>query len=201
LLNHITVRVVAGHPIAGAQYKRLLSGCRDIRLVSDHEKALIGVFDGEIPSMDAALLSALQRFPQLRPLVLAPCGNDAECGRWIRTGAWGLVTYDRYEEDLPRAIHAIAEGRLWFPGPLVLHWVHERGEALGPSPLHFPLTPRENEIVGFLRDGRLSNKEIASSLRITERTVKFHVGNILSKMHVESRRELTRHVGAGSPSA
>jgi DNA-binding NarL/FixJ family response regulator len=199
-VDRITVFLNAGHPVAAAQYRRMLSKRREIRIVSREKRALIGIFDGDPPSIEIALSSALQRSPHLRPLVLARCGDDAECVRWMRTGAWGLITYDRYEEQMPRAIHELAEGRLWFPGPVVLRWVYERA-AQRRSPLHLALTPREHEVIGFLRDGRLSNKEIASSLRITERTVKFHVGNILSKMHVGSRRELTSHPGAGSQPA
>lgn len=199
-MDRITVCVNAGHPVAAAQYRRLLSTRRDIRVVSGEKKALVGVFDGDPPAIEAALSSAREGSPQLRPLILALCGNDAECVRWMRTGAWGLVTYDRYEEEMPRAIHELAEGRLWFPAPVVLQWVHEQA-ALRRSTLHLALTPREHEVIGFLKDGRLSNKEIASSLRITERTVKFHVGNILSKMRVGSRRELTAHPGAGSQPA
>jgi DNA-binding CsgD family transcriptional regulator len=59
-----------------------------------------------------------------------------------------------------------------------------------PTP-HLPLTPRELEVMGFLREGHVSNKEIAVCLRISERTVKFHVGNILSKLRLASRQELT----------
>lgn len=199
-MDRIIVCLDAGHPVAAAQYRRLLSARREIRVVSQEKKALIGIFDGDPAAIEGALTSALRRSPHLRPLVLALRGDDAECMRWMKARAWGLVTYDRYEEEMPRAIHELAEGRLWFPGPLVLQWVREHAE-LRHSTLHLALTPREHEVVGFLRDGRLSNKEIASSLRITERTVKFHVGNILTKMRVGSRRELSSHFSAGPPSA
>jgi DNA-binding NarL/FixJ family response regulator len=195
----ITVCLYAAHPVAAAQYRRLLSERKEIRVVSRGKKALIGIFDGDPLAIEGALTSALQRSPHLRPLVLTLEGDDAECMRWMSAGAWGLVTYDHYEEEMPRAIHELAEGRLWFPGSVVLHWVHGHAE-LRHSTLHLALTPREREVIGLLRDGRLSNKEIASSLRITERTVKFHVGNILTKMRVESRRELSYPSAAGAPS-
>ena len=58
------------------------------------------------------------------------------------------------------------------------------------SALRLALTPREREVMEFLLR-RLSNKEIAEILGISERTVKFHVGNILNKLHVNSRQELS----------
>lgn len=199
-VDRITVCLDDAHPVAAAQYRRLLTARREVRVVPRGKRALIGIFDGTPPAIERALTSALQRSPHLRPLVLVPGGDDAECMRWMSAGAWGLVTYDRYEAEMARAIHELAEGRLWFPGSVVLHWVHEHAEPR-PSTLHLALTPREREVIGFLRDGSLSNKEIASSLRITERTVKFHVGNILTKMRVASRRELSSPPAAGSPSA
>jgi DNA-binding CsgD family transcriptional regulator len=51
------------------------------------------------------------------------------------------------------------------------------------------LTDREHEVLHLL-ERRLSNKEIASILRITERTVKFHVGNILDKLNLRSRQQV-----------
>jgi DNA-binding CsgD family transcriptional regulator len=51
------------------------------------------------------------------------------------------------------------------------------------------LTSREKDVLGLLLR-RLSNKEIASILGITDRTVKFHVGNLLNKLQVRSRHEL-----------
>jgi two-component system, NarL family, response regulator len=199
-VDRITICLDAAHPVAAAQYRRLLSTGGEIRVVSRGRKALIAIFDGDPPAIEGALTSALRRSPHLRPLVLALRGDDTECKRWMRAGAWGLVTYDRYQREMPRAIHELAEGRLWFPGPVVLQWLHEDADRR-QSTLHLALTPREREVIGFLRDGSLSNKEIASSLRITERTVKFHVGNILTKMQVGSRRELSAHSAAAAPSA
>ncbi len=51
-------------------------------------------------------------------------------------------------------------------------------------------TPREDEILELVRR-RLSNREIADLLQIRVSTVKFHLSNILSKMHANNRRELT----------
>jgi DNA-binding NarL/FixJ family response regulator len=189
-VDRIAVQLHARHPVAAVQYARLLSAHRDIRVVSGDETALIGILDGEPAWIEEALRALLERFPALRPLVLSPSGREEQCRHWIRIRAWGLVTYDHYKEELLPAIRHVAEGRLWFPAPVVLDWVRDP-PALSTSTPQLRLTPRELEVMGFLREGRLSNKEIAVSLRISERTVKFHVGNILSKLHVGSRQALT----------
>lgn len=194
-MERIAVQLHARHPVAAVQYARMLSAHRDIRIVPRDEPALIGILDGEPAWLEETLPCLLSRFPALRPVVLSASGDEEECRRTIRMGVWGLVTYDRYKEELLRAVHHVAEGRLWFPAPAVLHWAQAPPARSLPSP-HLPLTPRELEVMGFLREGRISNKEIAVSLRISERTVKFHVGNILSKLRVGSRQELNGAVGS-----
>ena len=65
----------------------------------------------------------------------------------------------------------------------------QQSEVIHQVKLIDPLTERENEVLAFLLAGK-SNKEIAAALVIGESTVKFHVGNILSKYDVGSRAEL-----------
>jgi DNA-binding NarL/FixJ family response regulator len=188
----IMVRVYAEHPVAAAQYGRLLGRESGLRVVERGEQAEVGIFDGDPSMVATALRTAVARTPGLRPLVLAASDDDGECQRWLRSGAWGLVTYGRYEEDLPRAVRHLAEGHIWFPSGVVMRWMRDHAAALHAAPPAFALTPREQEIVDLLAAGEPSNKEIAAALRISERTVKFHIGNILSKLNVASRRELAR---------
>lgn len=188
-MGGITVQVLASHPVAAAQYARVLAAQEDLRLVAEEERAQVGVFDGDPASLDAALERVGFRAPSLRPLILWPSSTEDDCLRWTRRGAWGLVAYDRYEEDLPLAVRSVAEGQLWFPATLIVRWMRDQA-ALRAAALRFPLTPREHDVMELLLRGGPSNKDIAARLRISERTVKFHVGNILSKLHVSSRREL-----------
>ncbi|MDA2914023.1 response regulator transcription factor [Acidobacteriia bacterium AH_259_A11_L15] len=190
-MTSISVRVFASHPVAAAQYMRLLTAENHFRVVSDEEHFQIGVFDSEPNSAGPVLTLARLKFASMRPvLVSSPCGEN-ECLRWLFRGVWGLVTYDRYEEDLPRAVRQVAEGHLWFPPPVIIRWM-KLDDARRASALQLPLTPRERDVMDFLLR-RFSNKEIAEILNISERTVKFHVGNILNKLHVSSRYELASH--------
>ncbi len=121
-------------------------------------------------------------------LLTAPC-DEHKCIRWLFRGVWGLVTYDQYESNLPRAVRQLAEGQLWFPAPVVARWM-KMEERHRTAALAIPLTRREREVMDFLVR-RLSNKEIATILRIKESTVKFHVANIFNKLHITCRQELS----------
>ncbi len=185
----VTVRVFSSHPIAAGQYTRVLTAEKDFRLVSDEAPFQVGVFDGEASSAESVLTMIRLKFPSMRPLVLSlPC-DENQCVRWLFRGVWGLVTYDRYEEELPRAVQHLAEGQLWFPPPVIVRWMRF-DETRRASALHVSLTQREREVMEFLFR-RLSNKEIGTILRISETTVKFHVGHIFKKLHVSSRQELS----------
>ena len=124
----------------------------------------------------------------MRPLLLSyPCDED-ECLRWMFRGARGMVSYDRYEKDLPRAVRTLAQGQLYFPSQVVNRW-KQLDSRVRTSAQYVPLTHREIEVAGLL-SRRLSNKQVGVILGLTERTVKFHVGNILTKLGLESRYEL-----------
>ena len=182
------IRVFASHPVAARQIKRLLGAEPDFTLVPDDEPFQVGVFDAESSSVDAVLTLARLKFTAMRPLLVAfPC-DESECLRWLFRGVWGLVPYDRYEEELPRAVRLVAGGQFWFPSPVLIRWM-QIDSARRASALRLSLTPRERQVMEFLLR-RFSNKEIAEILNISERTAKFHVSNILGKLHVTSRQEL-----------
>ena len=64
-------------------------------------------------------------------------------------------------------------------------FVHPKME---PDPAASELTPREQEVLAFIAQG-LSNRELAQTLTISEKTVKSHVSNILSKLHLHDRTQ------------
>jgi DNA-binding NarL/FixJ family response regulator len=93
---------------------------------------------------------------------------------------------------LPKAVRAVATGGYWVARSVlsrfvesVLKDVHGRRPAGGPS----RLSQREQQVLDSLLEN-LSNKEIASKLNISERTVKFHVSNLLAKFGVQRRADL-----------
>lgn len=183
------VRVFASHPIASAEFHRLLWSYPGCCVVEEEGPFDVGVFDGELQALDAVLTMALVKVPVMRPLLVTTRCDDATCLRWLMRGIWGIIAYDRYEGELCRALETLANGQLWVPASVVARYLRvEKAQCLPAATS--TLTEREQEILGLLLR-RLSNKEIASILRITPRTVKFHVGNVLRKLQATSRRDLT----------
>jgi DNA-binding NarL/FixJ family response regulator len=127
--------------------------------------------------------------PSMRPLLVSSRRDEDECLRWIFRGVWGLVPYDECQEQLARAVRQVAEGQLWFAPSVIERWMQMTSPVATPWGT-LPLTHRERQVMELLLR-RMSNREIGAILRISERTVKFHVGNILTKLQVTSRRELS----------
>lgn len=110
--------------------------------------------------------------------------NEVEVAGFLRIGFSGFISHDDVLCLLGPAINAIAEGGIW-TSPEVIRIYMNLTSKLTPA-----LTFREHQVVELLRR-RYSNKEMASLLRISESTVKFHVSNVLMKLNVSDRRDLT----------
>ena len=101
----------------------------------------------------------------------------------MEAGAVGYMLKSETPEAIVTAIRTAAKGKRYFSMPVVEELI-----AWEPKDRPGNLTRRELEVLQLLTKG-LTNKEIASRLQLTERTVEFHVSNILRKLHVSSRLE------------
>lgn len=184
----VTIRVFASHPVVARAYRNVLASEEDFRVVGEGKRFHVGVFDGELDRLEEVLTVSRLKAPSMRPLLVSfPCEED-DLLRWLFRGLWGFVSYDMYEEELTRAVRRLAEGQFWFPPQTVARW-KRIDTARRDYVSRARLTRREQQVVEFLFR-RLSNGEIANILRISERTVKFHVRNILQKLELSSRREI-----------
>jgi len=112
----------------------------------------------------------------------------------IRRGARGYVLQDASAADVVSAIRAVAEGHAVCPpvyARVLFDLVATQTDELPNTRrrTRWGLTRREQQLIPLIGRG-LSNKEIASKLNISERTVKFHVSNLLSKFGVRRRADL-----------
>ncbi|SRR6266542_878287 len=190
----IVTQIRASHPIVERQYARVLTTDPEIRLAEPGAAAHVGVFDGLLDSLPTTLTIALTQHPAMRSLLITPSCDENDCLRWLLHGVWGLVTYREYEEVLVRAVQHIAQGQCWFPLTVIHRW--RQIEVARSSRTCLGLTNRENEVFELVCR-KLSNKEIGATLHISERTVKFHVTNILNKLQVTSRHEIPFAAGIG----
>jgi len=127
------------------------------------------------------------------PVALLPPDHSgyAEQLKALYMGVRGIVTLStNLEQELPKAVHSVASGRLWIRREILNEYVRQTTLLSSQLPEHAKrFTAREDQVVKFIIRG-FSNKQIASLLGTSERTVKFHVSNILQKAGVHSREGL-----------
>jgi Response regulator containing a CheY-like receiver domain and an HTH DNA-binding domain len=110
----------------------------------------------------------------------------------LRCGAKGLLDFEDTIDQLPTAVEVVARGGFWVPRPILSRFVEETLKSARHRtvvPARSRLTARQREVRAFVLEN-LSNRGIAERLHMSERTVKFHVSNLLSKFGVKRRADL-----------
>ena len=165
------------------------------------EAAISDDFDLAILDVTMPRLTGLQaarelssRKPELRVLILSMHHNEQYFFEALRVGASGYVLKSAADRDLVEACRAALRGEPFIYPPAVKSLMRDylersrEGEEI-PGDV---LTPRELEIVKLVAEG-LSNREIAEELVISEKTVERHRANVLEKLGMHDRVELTRY--------
>jgi DNA-binding NarL/FixJ family response regulator len=113
--------------------------------------------------------------------------------RGLRLGVRGVVSLSSsLDAELPKAARNVLEGKLWINHEILHEYVRRTNSSVQRmADLKQRFTTREEQVAHFVVRG-YSNKQIASALRISERTVKYHVSNILQKSCATSRKELLK---------
>jgi len=142
-----------------------------------------------------AVLEAIgPELPEIRFLALSVSDAAEDVIALIRAGARGYVTKTISADDLADAITRVADGDVVF-SPRLAGFVLDafRDSPVAPSvdPNFDQLTPREREVMRLLARG-YAYKEIAAELFISIKTVETHASNVLRKLQLSSRHQLTR---------
>ena len=139
-----------------------------------------------MPVMDGiAAISAIKReLPDIELIALTSVLDDSSVIGAVRAGAIGYLLKDTEADDLRRAIKAAAAGQVQLSPKAAARLMREVRAPDSPE----ALTEREVDVLRLLAQGQ-ANKQIASNLRIGEKTVKTHVSNILAKLGVPSRTQ------------
>jgi DNA-binding NarL/FixJ family response regulator len=132
--------------------------------------------------------------PDLRILMLSMHQNERYLYEALKAGASGYVLKTVADRDLVEACRAAMRGeRFLYPGamtPLIADFLHR---ARNDLPVRDdPLSPREQEVLKLVAEG-YTNRQIADTLVISEKTVERHRANILEKLGMRDRVELTRY--------
>jgi two-component system, NarL family, response regulator LiaR len=169
---------VVGEAADGAEALRLARQLRPDVVLMD---LLMPVMDGI-----AATAAIRHELPDTEVLALTSVLEDASVVGAVRAGAIGYLLKDTQADALCQAIKSAAAGQVQLTPKAAARLM----QAVSAPESPVDLTERETEVLRLLAQGQ-SNKQIAHSLHISEKTVKTHVSNILSKLGVQSRTQAT----------
>lgn len=198
----VHVLIVDNQAVTRAGLRRLLESYAGIEVVGEAVDGVQAVSETlelgpRVVLMDTQLpggqsMEALHQIKQLnldtKVLLLATEERESYLYEALRSGADGYVLKDISPDELARAIHTVARGEVLVQPELagkLLSRFGRQGNTLKP---YEALTARELEVLRLLARG-LRNKEIASRLYVSERTVNFHLANIYQKLGVSGRTE------------
>ena len=172
--------------------REVLRGLPDVEVLAETASP-----QGLVPA-DVWVLTSADFIPELTkdelpPLLLLTTDPDEAATFLSSLPVWGVLTAEASAEELQAALHALAEG-LWVGAPTLVQNLLERH----PEPVQEddgqvvdPLTERERQVLQLAAEG-LANKQIATSLEISENTVKFHLSSLYAKLGVTNRTEAVR---------
>ena len=193
----IRVMIVDDHAVVRGGLSKFLQVHKDLELVGEAENGKeairlaeqlrpdVVLMDLKMPEMDgvAATRELRQRHPNTRVLVLTSFAEDNMVQGALQAGATGYLLKNVSVSELATAIRAAHAGRMTLSSEATEALVHAAAHPIVPAD---ELTEREREVLALMVDG-LSNQEIADRLFLSLGTVKFHAGNIYSKLGVDSR--------------
>ena len=129
-----------------------------------------------------------RKMPDARILVITSFGDDAHVFPAIKSGALGYLLKDTSPDEILHAIREVAAGRSSLHPSIALRVLQEINKPPKKPLTADPLTPRELEILKAVAHG-WTNQDIADKMYVSERTIRTHVSNILSKLHLANRTQ------------
>jgi DNA-binding NarL/FixJ family response regulator len=156
----------------------------------------LAILDVSMPRMTGlqAAREITHRKPDVRVLILSMHENEEYFFEALAAGASGYVLKTAVDRDLVEACRAAMRGEPFlYPGAVrALIREHLERARRGETGSVDPLTPREQEIVKLIAEAH-NNDQIAEALFISKKTVERHRANILEKLGMRDRVELTRY--------
>ena len=148
------------------------------------------LMDLVMPEMDGvtATREIKTRHPEVKVLALTSFVNDAQITPALRAGAAGYLLKDISADELMKAIRAAQRGESPLAPAVAKKMIEDVSQPREDTRWLDQLTERERQVLALLGHG-LSNKEIAAKLSISEKTAKFHVSSVLSKLGLNDRTQ------------
>jgi NarL family two-component system response regulator LiaR len=197
--SEIRVMVVDDHRVVRSGLKTLLATVDDLKVVAEAsggEEAVrlcaelkpdVVLMDLVMPGMDgiAATKAIRGACPGTNVVALTSFGDQERVQAALKAGAIGYLLKDVSDVELVMAIRNAAAGRPTLAADAQRALIQA---TTNPKPPGSDLTEREREVLALMVKG-MSNDEIAAHLTVRPSTAKFHVGNVLSKLGVDTRTE------------
>jgi NarL family two-component system response regulator LiaR len=200
-MDKIRVLIVDDHAVVRQGLRTFLELQADIEVIGEASDGLEAVAQAQrflpdvvlmdlvMPQMDG--IEATRQIRALSPstkvVVLTSFAEDQKVFPSIKAGAFGYLLKNVTPADLIKAIRATHEGEPQLNAEIARKLMQEFSTRTS-EPVSDELTQREMEVLHLVSRG-LSNREIARELVLSEKTVKTHVSNILSKLHLADRTQ------------
>ena len=198
----IRVLIADDHHVVRRGLLFFLKTQKDIEVVGEAKNGLEAValaesllpdiilMDLVMPELDGiqATKRIKEKFPNVQVLMLTSFSDRDHVVPAMEAGAAGYQLKDIEPDDLVQSIRQIMRGENTLHPQATTSLEQVRVEEENALHLLNPLTPREQDVLAELTKGK-SNREIASSLYVTEKTVKTHISNIFVKLSVQDRTQ------------
>jgi two-component system nitrate/nitrite response regulator NarL len=201
MIDLIRVAVIDDHPLFRDGVVGMLASVDGIEVVGEGATAADALKIAQQCAPDVMLLdirlpgggveaaaSITRECPNVRMIMLTSSEDEQDVTSALRAGARGYILKGSSGDEVVATVGAIAEGGSYVAPNLGARLLMKQGmriEAVA-APNPHDLTSREGEIFALVAQG-MSNKEVARSLKCTERTVKHHMTNIMQKLNVRNR--------------
>ena len=159
-----------------------------------------GLMDVRMPRMGGLEATRLIKaeLPEAKVVILTVSDDEEDLFEAIKSGAQGYLLKNLKSEVLFDLISGVAEGEAPISPRMASKMLHEfarHTQAERKATSQPRLTEREGEVLDLVAQGRI-NREIASALTISESTVKYHLRNILDKLHLDNRAQVVAYAAS-----
>jgi two-component system NarL family response regulator len=192
-----SVLVVDDHALVRTGVVKIISHEPDLQVVAEAANGAeaveayakfrpdVTLLDLRMPVMEGveAVRQIREMDPQAKVIVLTTYDTDEDITRALKAGAKAYALKDISADELVTCIHDVLAGKTYL--------APAAAAKLAEGMARMQVTPRELSALRLMADGK-SNKEIATSLGISERTVKSHLGHLFEKLGVTSRTEAVK---------
>lgn len=157
-----------------------------------HFRPDLVLMDLSMPEVDGLAATKLlcAELPEVKVVVLTASDDDSNLFEAVKSGAQGYLLKNLEANEFFALLEGVKRGEPALTPSLARKLMTEfaRPKAAANDP--DALTEREMEVLALLVDGVTSNRKLAKQLEVSENTVKFHVRNILDKLHLHNRAQV-----------